>query len=395
MELSFPTFVTVMNIVYANYGEAHNNSAGHIFGFAKGLAARGHDVVVAVAKPVADGEFAPRAGFRIVSHRALLKAGPGFHDGRRADILHVWTPRENVRRFAMDFLDKWGPSALIIHLEDNEEAIFQRFTGFTVDQAAVTGGEWPKGLIHPSHHRDFMAAATGFTLVHECLRSLVPQGAPAREVVPVIDGDFFSPGASDGALRASLGLREDTRVIAYNGNDHAAAASDIRLLYDAVELLIERGRDVALVRTGHVLPTSYDGLQFRPGPRCVELGFIELERVPEIMRLADVVVQPGNADAFNSFRLPAKVPEYLSMGKPLIVGMGNIGAELARISCAMMLPHMTAQSIADTAAWLFDHPEEAVAIGARGREFAQNRFSGSVVIPSLEKYYEKLLRMGV
>ncbi|MCE9519624.1 MAG: glycosyltransferase [Verrucomicrobia bacterium] len=380
-----------MNIVFANYGEAHNNSAGHIFGFAKGLAARGHDAVVAVAKPVADGEFAPRAGFRIVSHRALLKSGPGFQNGRRADVLHVWTPRENVRRFAMEFLGNWGSNALIIHLEDNEEAIFHRFTGSTIAQASTKAIEWPKGLIHPLHHREFMAAAAGFTLVHECLRTLVPQGAPAQEVVPVIDGDFFSPGVSDMALRASLDLHKNTQVIVYNGNDHAAAASDIRLLYDAVELLIERGRDVALVRTGHVLPTSYDGLQFRPGSRCVELGFIDLERVPAVMRLADVVVQPGDADTFNSYRLPAKVPEYLSMGKPLIAGAGNIGSELAKHACAIVLPHMTPHSIADTATWLFDHPVEAAAIGARGREFAQNRFSEIVVIPILEDYYAKLL----
>ncbi len=375
-----------MNIAFANYGEAHNNSAQHIFGFARALAARGHDVVVAVAKPAPEGEFAPRDGFRIVSHRGLLKAGPGFHDGRCADILHVWTPRENIRRFAVDFLDKWGARALLIHLEDNEEAIFERFTGVTVAKAA-TGGEWPKGLIHPAHHRGFMAAAAGFTLVHDCLRALVPRGAAAQEIVPVIACDRFLPGEPDPAFRASLGLRENTRVIAYNGNDHAASAADIRLLYDAVDLLIERGCDTALLRTGHVLPSSYDGLQFRPGPRCIELGFVTFERVPVCMRIADVVVQPGDADAFNSFRLPAKVPEYLCIGKPLIVGAGNIGAELARNACAVVLPRTTPQSIADAAEWLFENPAEAEAIGARGREFARGRFDEGAVIPGLERFY--------
>lgn len=381
-----------MNIVFANYGEAHNNSAGHIFGFAKGLAARGHDVVVAMAKPVADGEFSRRGEFRTVSHRTLLNAGPGFRNGRRADILHVWTPRENIRIFAVGFMVKWGADALVIHLEDNEEAIFHRFTGCTLEQALAVGGEWPKGLIHPLRHREFKAAAAGFTMVHECLRPLAPQGALVEEIVPVIDGDFFSPGVPDRDLRTSLGLGEGTRVIVYNGNDHAASTSDIRLLYDAVELLIERGRDVALVRTGHLLPANYDGLQFRPGSNCVELGFIELERVPGIMRLADVVIQPGNADAFNGFRLPAKVPEYLSIGKPLVIGMCNIGVELSRRSCAMVLPHMTAQSIADAAARLLDHPDEAVAIGTQGRTFAQRRFSEAIVIPGLEEYYQKLLQ---
>ena len=86
-----------MNVLFTNYGQADNNSAHHIFGLADALAARGHDVVVGVVKSVPEGGFERRDGFRVVSHRTLLKEGARFADGKPADVLHAWTPRENVR----------------------------------------------------------------------------------------------------------------------------------------------------------------------------------------------------------------------------------------------------------------------------------------------------------
>jgi glycosyltransferase involved in cell wall biosynthesis len=296
-----------------------------------------------------------------------------------------------VRQFVVKFADVWGFRALVIHLEDNEVAIFERFTGQSVEEAALAGQEWPKGIIHPARYRAFLESAQGITLVHRCLEPLAPSPVPRHELVPVMDFEFFANGARDGALSARLGIPHTTSIVAFNGNDHAAVALDIRQLHEAVELLIERGRDIVLVRTGHVLPANYEGLQFRPGPRCIELGFIERSLVPEVMRLADVVIQPGDADAFNSFRLPAKVPEYLSMSKPLIIGTCNIGTELAEAGAALVLPLMSPHAMADAAESLLDRPDEAAAKGAAGREFSHRRFRKEDVIPALEAFYDRCL----
>lgn len=380
-----------MNLLFVNYGQADNNSACHIRGHARGLAARGHDVCVCVAKSVPDGAFEPCEGFRMASQRTVLRQGPGFANPSKTDVLHVWTPRETVRQFVEKFTEAWGFRALVIHLEDNETAIFERFTGRAVEEAARVDQEWPKGLIHPVRHRALFDSAQGVTMVHRCLEPLVPAILPRCELVPVMDFDFFTNVDRSAALRSELGIPPAARVIVFNGNDHAAAALDIRQLYEAVELLIERGRDVLFVRTGHVLPANYEGLQFRPGQRCIEMGFIERERVPLVMGLADVAIQPGDADAFNSFRLPAKIPEYLSMGKPLIMGMANIGGELAESRAACVLPRMSPDAMADAVERLLDDSAGAQALGARGHEFALRRFDGAKVIPGLESFYERCL----
>jgi len=380
-----------MNILFLNYGQADNNSACHILGFARALAARGHDVCVCVAKSVPEGVFETREGYRLAAQRTVLKWGPGFADGGRAEVLHAWTPRESVRLFVEKFAHAWGYRALVIHLEDNEAEIFERFTGSPLEEALVTEQEWPKSLIHPRRHRAFLESAQGITLVHHCLEPLAPASLARRELVPVIDFEFFSDVGRSEALRGDLGIPPCARVIGFNGNDHAAAALDIRQLYEAVELLVERGRDVVFVRTGHVLPANYDGLQFRPGPRCIEMGFIGRARVPEVMRLADVVIQPGDADAFNAHRLPAKIPEYLSMGKPLIMGAANIGIELDAASAARVLPRTTPSAMADAAEELFEDGATAKLLGARAREFALDRFSEQAVVPALEHFYERCL----
>ncbi len=380
-----------MRVVFSNYGQADNNSAGHIFGFARGLAKRGHEVRVALAKLSPEAEFAEVDGFRIASHRALQQRGPGFDGGQVTDVLHVWTTREIMRRFAAEFSRSWNYRALVIHLEDPEEAIFERFTGITVTDAMGRDQEWPEGLIHPLHHRSFLESAQVVTLVHRCLEPLARLDRPLVELPPVLDFHFFSPAPRDEGLRSRLGVSPSSSVIVYNGNDHAASSADTRALYETVQLLIERGRDMTLVRTGHVQSSNYDGLQFRPGPRCIEPGFIERAHLPAVMRLADVVIQPGDADAFNSFRLPAKIPEYLSIGKPLITSGCNIGAELAEHRAAKVLPVMSSRAMADAVEELLDHPEMAAALGARGREFAMNRFNGDTIIPALEDCYQKCL----
>ncbi|WP_113959355.1 glycosyltransferase [Roseimicrobium gellanilyticum] len=380
-----------MNILFANYGQSDNNSAYHIVGFASGLAARGHDVCVAVAKSVPDGQFESVGGFRMASHRTALKTGFTFADGRSADVLHVWTPRETMRLFASAHAAAWGHASLVVHLEDNEEAIFERFTGCSLEKACTLDEPWPKGLIHPVHYRGFLKSAQGVTMVHRCLEPLVPSELPRQEIVPVMDFRFFTNGGESHALRRELGIAPTTRVVVFNGNDHAAAALDIRQLYEAVDLLIEEGMDLAFVRTGHVLPANYDGLHFRPGSRCHELGFVERGMVPEIMSLADVAVQPGDGDYFNAHRLPAKVPEYLAMGKPLVMGETNIGRELAAADAALILPGMSPRQMADAIARLLNAPTETAAMAVRGREFARSRFSRDAVIPLLERFYQKCL----
>src|SRR5204863_4666592 len=57
----------------------------------------------------------------------------------------------------------------------------------------------------------------------------------------------------------------------------------------------------------------------------IKLGRVEWSVIPQILNAADVLVQPGRDDAFNSYRLPSKLPEFMAVGKPVIMPRSNLG----------------------------------------------------------------------
>ena len=92
-----------MNVLFASYGGFDCNSSPFIAAYANELAAMGHDTTVAVACRLPDDlRDYGRVAFRATDHVTALRECP-FADGRPADIVHAWTPREAVRRFCAGY----------------------------------------------------------------------------------------------------------------------------------------------------------------------------------------------------------------------------------------------------------------------------------------------------
>ena len=70
------------------------NSLNHIGGFASALSAQGHSCVVAVPSGKDSLSAVPNPGFTAALYNELLERPAFFPDGRTADIIHAWTPRE-------------------------------------------------------------------------------------------------------------------------------------------------------------------------------------------------------------------------------------------------------------------------------------------------------------
>ena len=86
--------------------------------------------------------------------------------------------------------------------------------------------------------------------------------------------------------------------------------------------------------------------------------------VPGYLALADAYVQPGAPDDFNRYRLPSKLPEFLAMGRPVILPACNLGDELADGEDALLLREGDALEIAARIEQLLDGP--ALAAPPRG-----------------------------
>jgi hypothetical protein len=117
-----------VNILFVNYGDFTTNSLNHIGGFASALSALGHSCIVAVPSGKDTLAAVPNPAFAPALYNDLLERPACFPDGRTADVIHAWTPREFVRKFVVSYQRIAAASArLIVHLEDNEEYLISGF----------------------------------------------------------------------------------------------------------------------------------------------------------------------------------------------------------------------------------------------------------------------------
>lgn len=385
-----------MNILFVNYGDFTTNSLNHIGGFAAALTHLGHDCAVAVPHGLETLRHVTNPRFHACTFADALAQPALFADGRPADILHAWTPRELVRKFTLAYQRAASqPARVLVHLEDNERFLVARFTGKSFEELCVTpAGELaqlvPENLSHPLRHQAFLAVADGVTLIEPRLGEFVPAETPQHILRPGVDLTLYAPQASDPALRAELGLTPDTRVLAYTGGTTFANAAEVRTLYEAVALLNQRGTPTRLVRTGFNAAGFLDSLRADARRCSIELGFVPKEKLPRLLALADVLVQPGTRGAFNDYRLPSKLPEFLALGKPVLLPASNLALLMRDGRDAVFLHEGTAEEIADRCAALFATPVRCAELGKAARTFAETHFDLTRNTTQLASFYARV-----
>jgi glycosyltransferase involved in cell wall biosynthesis len=364
-----------MRIVFVYFGPLSVNSAIQAFHFANDLTDLGWHVTLAGVGNPDEIRKVGEPRFDSVSHHDLPLVLEAARRSGEPTIPVGWTPRENVRVATTTFAKSLG-APYVVHLEDNEEYLFQTAFGMSPERyRRLPLGEQDrlavKTLIHPTRYRDFMRDAAGVTMITEELDELNFGDRPHHVARPGIDADRFRPDVPDPVSRESLGLDPDDFVIVYHGTAHHANQHEMRSLYLAVKLLQRRERRVQLVRLGATELSGVDPASFgalREG--VLELGSVEWRDVPRYLALADAFVQPGAADDFNRLRMPSKLPEFLAMGRPVILPNCNIGHDLTDGENALLLERGDGLEVADKIERLMDAPELAAKLAAGARSFA-------------------------
>jgi glycosyltransferase involved in cell wall biosynthesis len=237
---------------------------------------------------------------------------------------------------------------LVIQLEDNEKLLTEKFLQRPFRQLVHAKNlSIPDNLSHPQRYREFLAQAHGVTVIIDQLRDFVPEGIPTLTLWPGVETNLFFPRPPDPNLIRKYDIPLNSVVLCYTGNVHAANAIEVRSLYLAVAMLNREGMPTTLLRAGK---DYYDFL----GPDDTwartyarELGYVKNTEIPNILALADVLIQPGRPDEFNNYRFPSKLPEFLSMGKPVILPATNVGCFIEHMRQAIVLPIADALHIID------------------------------------------------
>jgi len=388
-----------VNLLFVNYGDFTTNSVNHLAGFTAALRALGHDCVVAVPGNLDSLSVVPNPQFQAATYDQLLAAPAPFADGRPADIVHAWTPREGVRRFLIAYR-RLAPSRVIIHLEDNEEHLLESYMGRDLDRLREESPlDYPKPLpellSHPVRYRNLLRIADGVTVIVDTLRDFVPPGIPVLTLPPGVDLSQYHPQASHAGLREQLMIRPEEKVIVYTGSNTFANEAEIRELFLAVQRLNAAGRPTRLVRTGFSSPDFVASLPADWATWTIDLGFIEKGRLPGLLTMADVLVQPGAPGAFNDYRLPSKLPEFLASGRPVVLPPSNLAALMTDGREAVFLPASgTPADIADAVARVLADPTLAATLGEQGVFFAHRHFDLAANTRGLADFYSAALARG-
>jgi hypothetical protein len=229
------------------------------------------------------------------------------------------------------------------------------------------------------------------THIIDKLAEFAPPGIPTHLLFPGVDFKLYRAAPADPAFRDEIGLPDDDRVIVFTGSNTFANEPEMRELYLAVALLNQRGIPTSLVRTGFNSPRFLEGLAPDVKRHVIDLGFIEKAKLPRLLALADVLVQPGHAGPFNDYRLPSKLPEFLASGRAVALPPANLAALMQNGREAVFLPTGTPAEIADTCERLFQDDALRAKLGANAVVFAREHFDLATNTRGLEGFYADTL----
>jgi glycosyltransferase involved in cell wall biosynthesis len=383
-----------VNILFVNYGDFATNSLNHIGAFANSLSRDGHSCIVAVPRNRESIKILDNPLFIPYLYEEVLATPNHFPDSKAASIIHAWTPRENVRLF-VEAYQRSHTVPVILHLEDNETYLLESYYRKTLEQlqndkSITYNPAWTKDLCHPALFKPFISLSDGITIITEALQELTPSRIPTLTISPPLDFEHFHPLDSSSISRLEIGIKDNDKVVVYHGGNTSANREDIRTLYLAIQLLNDRGSSTKLVRTGFNDPDFIKSFGFDLTKHVIDLGYVDHDLLPHYLALSDVFVQPGSDDAFNRFRLPSKVPEFLAMKKPVILPQANIGLKLTDGENAFLLQKGTPEEIADACQRLFDDPSLSRKIAENGATFARENFDTRKNTASLLSFYQEI-----
>jgi glycosyltransferase involved in cell wall biosynthesis len=379
-----------MKILFINHHHLDSNSGIHIFNLANQLTLLGVDCAVCVPEQKEAVKALGKPFFEVVEIDDVRRNKNQWN----IDIIHAWTPREIVRLMTLELVEIFN-CPYIVHLEDNEDALVSAALGKPISSLnRLSNGKLdeiiPPHMSHPKRYKEFIEGASGVTMLIDSLKEFCPYNLPSEVIWPGYEEEMDWALPPNKMLRQQLGVEPDERVVVYTGNVHNANRSEVFSLYLAIGLLNRKGIRTRIVRTG----IDYVPLVGKPleilKDYCIYLGYVDRKELPNLLSLADVLVQPGKVDQFNNYRFPSKLPEYLATGKPVVLPAANIGRYLKDGEEGVLLQEGHALEIARKLEMLFEEHDIRKNIGDGGRRFAENNLRWADSATKLNNFYKRL-----
>lgn len=194
--------------------------------------------------------------------------------------------------------------------------------------------------------------------------------------------EFYAP--------SGIPMRERPREFAYIGS--ITFQRNIIGMLDAVEMAHE-GKAVLRLAGDFIISSEEATAREHPGWKDVRYdGWVSRSEVAQILNTARaglVVLQP-----VERFKLayPIKLFEYMAAGIPVIASNFPLWREFVdEARCGLLVDPERPEEIAKAMLWMIDNPEEAEAMGRRGRAAILERYNWDQEADALIQSYERIL----
>lgn len=131
----------------------------------------------------------------------------------------------------------------------------------------------------------------------------------SSEIIEMAADSQFAPG-SKSLARELLGLPQNKQLVAYCGSLYRSRG--IEELFNVMQRLSMSHRDILWVMSGRL----QEGVELPKN--CHYLGYVEDDKVVEVLRSADLVLCVNKPGSFGDYSYPVKIYEALSVGIPVV-----------------------------------------------------------------------------
>ncbi len=383
--------VNKFKIIFINYGPYAGCCGVHIHFLANALVELGYECKVFLLNTKNADHYFGKTNYAIHSAAEIAELPIDFFEN---SIIHAWTPRETVRVQIMT-LRRRIKVPYIVHLEDNEVLIAGKELGTNIleEQKEMMRKNPELGhrflYTHPLYFESFLQKSSGVTCIIKALEEFAPQGVPRMTFWPACEDIFFNiPLERNMQARQACEMGDDLHVIVYPGAIHSFNGPYFIELLLAVEQLHQQGFSLKIIRCGIEDYEYSDEIIKLYQKHVILMDDMPSKELPNLMGLADFLVQPGAPRSFDDYRFPSKAPFFLASGRPVILPNTNVAEKLRHGKDCFLLEKGDAQEIAKYLQILIEHPELAKSIGMQGRMKARDLFSWEKSAKLLIPFYE-------
>jgi colanic acid biosynthesis glycosyl transferase WcaI len=225
-------------------------------------------------------------------------------------------------------------------------------------------------------------------------RNLLDKKVPSQKIAVIpnfVDSDFVKPLLRDNDFAQEKNL-DGKYVVLYAGNvgnsqglNYVLDAAQLLSTHPEILLLIVGNGTAKLSLEQKTKKLDLDNVRFLP--------FQPMESVPEMYASANLCLVPlRHGIAQDS--VPSKVYTIMAAGKPLVAAVdakSDTWGLVRETGCGIVVPPEDPKAIVEAILWMKDHPEQAYAMGMKGRARVEEDFTPEAVAVQYEKLFQKVV----